>query len=367
MAGETTTTQTTQTPAAGSVNITPDALAKSAAKFRTELLKMPIMALGPALRYFTLRTGIRYSETVGELSGNIEMGPYDPYRVDTDDVNIVGRTLYTFFGSVVKKFHPNKIYQSIYGSSITKGEGLKNVPIVLQVLSFLAAKLGKNLALHLFDAVRNDAGTKTVDLFNGFDTITAAEITKGNIATSKGNLFEFSEKITSTNAVDMLVAFCRAANDELLGDEDGSDAMASNINLMVPRDIVYAYRDDYKATTGNSPIYDKFNQTVIEGFPNIKLVPFAGKRNSDYIHLSTKSNCLLGCDLTGDLEKIIVEKHHPFLLDFVATMFFGAEFESISPERLLVGKLKKTTTPVTPPASGGQAGQGGQESESGNN
>lgn len=120
---------------AGKVVITPEALAQSANKYRTELLKLPLLALGYALNYFTIRPGIRGSETVGQIDGDFELGPYDPYRVDRKDVNVTGRTLHSYFGSVVKEFDPNSVYQSIYGSSIVKGEGLKNVPITLQVLS----------------------------------------------------------------------------------------------------------------------------------------------------------------------------------------------------------------------------------------
>lgn len=346
------------TPAsAAKVKITPEQLATSAAKIRPELIKVPMLALGAALNYFTLRPGIRYSETVGDLSGTIELGPHDAYRVDTDNISVDGRTLYTYFGSVVKKFDPNSVVQSVYGSSIIKGEGLKNVPITSQVLSYLAGKIGKGLRQHLFDAVRNDKGTKTKDLFNGVDTTTANEIAKGGIATSLGNLYEFSETIDSTNAVELLVDFCRSAADELLEQEDGEDSRGSGLNLMVPRSVLYAYRDDYKATTGRSPIYDKFNQTCVEGFDNIRLVPFSGKAKSDFIHLSTKGNMLLGCNLLGEEEQITVEKHHPFLLDFVAAMFFGFDFESVSPERLLVGKLKAATTGASGSESGtGQAG-----------
>lgn len=326
---------------AGKVIITPESLAQSANKYRTQLLQVPIMALKYALNYFTIRTGIRGSETVGQIDGNFELGPYDPYRVNRDDVTIKGRTLHSYFGSVVKEFDPNTVYQSIYGSSIVKGEGLKNVPITLQVLSFMAGKLGKSLLLHLFDAVRNESGTKTVDLFNGVDTVTATEITAGNIATTKGNLFEFTDAINSTNAVDLITAFCRAASDELLECEDGEDSKADGLNLYVPRSIVYAYRDDYKATTGNSPIYDKFNQITVEGFPNIRLAPFAGKAKSKYIQLSHRNNMLIATDQLGDKENILVEKYHPFVLSFIATLFWGFDYESIDPSRLLVGKLSE--------------------------
>jgi hypothetical protein len=38
-------------------------------------------------------------------------------------------------------------------------------------------------------------------------------------------------------------------------------------------------------------------------------------------------------------ENIEIEKFHEFLLSYVATMYFGTEFESIQKERLFVGKL----------------------------
>lgn len=52
---------------------------------------------------------------------------------------------------------------------------------------------------------------------------------------------------------------------------------------------------------------------------------------------------LVGYGNGADKETILVEKHYPFKLDFVATMFFGAEFETISKERLLVGTIDGTT------------------------
>lgn len=324
------------------VTISPEQLAKSAAKFRKELLQVPMLALGPALAYMTMRRGIRGSETVGSLSGTIELGPYDESRVDEDKVAIAGRTIHNYLGSVVKKFSPNDVVESIYGADINQGDGLKTVEITRQVLAFLAAKLGQGLALHLFDAVRNSKGTRTVDLFNGFDTITATEIDDGNISVEKGNLYEFTEAIDSTNAVDILVDFCRSASEQLVGIEDGGDTKGQGLNLYVPRSILYAYRDDYEATTGHTPIYDKFNQTSIKGFDNIHFVPLAAKANAPFIQLSRKNNMLIAVNQNGDpKETIAVEKYHPFKLDFVSTLWFGTDYESIAPEDLLVGKLVK--------------------------
>lgn len=337
----------------GKAVITQEALATSAARYRHELITAPMLALGPALNYFTLRSGIRYSETVGELSGDIELAPYDEDNVDDSDMTITPRTLYTYFGSVVKRFSPNSVAQSIYGSSITKGDELKNVDITLKVLTYLSAKIGKGLAKSLFNAVRNPKGKRTADLFDGLDTITRKEIKAGTVSAAAGNLYAFPEAITSDNAVEQIVAFCRAASDELLGYEDGSDSKGGELNLLVPRSVLYAYRDDYKVTTGHSPIYDKFNQTCVEGFDNIRLVPMVGKQGSDIVQLSTRNNLLIGVNQQGEEEDVRIEKHHEFKLSFVATLFFGTDYESIAPERLLVGQMPKTGEPSGPDPDGG--------------
>lgn len=319
-----------------SVTITPDALAKSAAKYRKELLIMSVIALANTLQHMSLRTGIRYKETVGELSGAIELGPYDETRVDESGVNVTARELETFFGSVIKKFSPNSVYQSIYGDSIVLGDGLKNVPITKAVLAFLMKKISQGLNKNIWTAVRNAAGTTTKDLFNGFDTITDTEITSGGIAVAKKNLYDFTASITSANAVDELKKFYRSATDELQGDGDES----LKLKLFMPKSIYNAYVDDYQTTVGSVPYNKEFKKTFLEGSDDqCELVPLANKTGTKYLHLTPKSNMLVGVDQVSDTEKLTVEKHEPFRLDFVAAMFFGCQFETISPERLLVGKL----------------------------
>ncbi|MBQ9651214.1 MAG: hypothetical protein IJV13_03245 [Prevotella sp.] len=316
----------------GKVVVSPEALAKSAAKYRREILMMPVFALGEFLKHVSLRTGIRYSETVGEMSGSMELGPYSETRIDDDDVQIVGRTLYTYFGSVVKKFSPNKVYQSIYGNAITKGEGLKNVDITREVLNFLGKKVGNSLYWNMWNAVRNDNGTKTKDLFNGFDTITSQEITAGNIAVAKKNLLTLTEDIDATNAVDVLKTIWRSADPMLKREK---------CKLFVPPSVLDAYNDDYKATTGSIAYNTKFNQTFVEGSENkCEIVAIDNKAGSEFLHLTTRQNMLVGVNQTGEEETVAVEKHEAFVLQFIMTAFFGCQFESISPERMLAIKLK---------------------------
>ena len=328
----------------GKITITPDALAQSGHKFRKELIEMPVHAMQETLQYMTLRRGIRYAETVGQLTGDIDLGPYNETRIDNNNMAIAGRTLYTYLGSVVKKFSPNSVVGSIYDAAITKGEELTEVEIARRVLSFLTGKLGHNLQSHIWDAVRDNSGTTSAALFNGFDTITASEIGAATptITTALGNLYEFNAEFTASNAVDQIVAFCEAAS-ELLVDN------GQRVNLYCSPSIYRNYLKDYQATVGAIPYNTEYRKAVVEGFENVYFVPLYNKANSPYIHLSPAANMLVGVNQEGEEEDIRIEKHEAFVLQYIATMFFGVQFESISPERLLVGKLYQAPTKVATP------------------
>ena len=312
------------------INITTEELRKSAVQFKKQLLAMPVIGARRTLMHMTGRPGVRGRQVVGEMSGDAQFGPYSNSRKDTDQPKITPRTLETFLGSVIKDFDPNEVWQTVYGSLISQGEGLKNVDIARAVLSLLAAKLGKNLNMSIWDAVRNANGTTTKDLCNGFDTITGTEITAGNIAAAKGNYLLLSEAITSSNAVDVLKSIYRTASDEL---------QEEKVKLYIPRYVYNAYVDDYQQTVGSVPYNTKFEKTFVEGSNDLcELVPLASKKNSKYIHMSTQSNMLYGYG-NGLGEKIEVDRFSSFVLTYAATLYFGVEFESISKERLLVAEL----------------------------
>lgn len=303
----------------------------SARTYRKELLQIPVHRLADSLDQFTIRPGIRYEEKVIGIDPDMQFGPYDSDRtaslVPTNSV----RTLKTYFGSVRREFDPNQYYKTILGSAITKGEELKSTQIALKVLEILSGKLGDHLSRSIFNAVRNDNGTLTADLFDGIDTITQTEITNSKLTTALGNLHEFTAAITDANAVDSIVGFCRAADDLLISQP--------NLNLFLDYATYYAYLDDYKSTTGAAPYNTEFAQLHPEGFPNITFRPMFQKKDSKFIQLTTKPNMLIGVNQTGEDENIIVEKHDVVKLSFFATIFFGTNFESIDKERLLVGKF----------------------------
>ena len=128
-----------------SIHITDEELKKSAVTYRKDLLVMPVLSASDTLQHMTPRPGVAGREVLGQLSGNIELGPYDPKRYDDEDLGVKPRVLETFLGSVIKRFDPNSVAKTVYGSLMTQGEELKNVDIAQQVLYFLSAKLGQGL------------------------------------------------------------------------------------------------------------------------------------------------------------------------------------------------------------------------------
>ena len=313
------------------INISDAELQKSAVTYRKDLLVMPVIAAEATLQHMTPRPGVAGREVLGQLSGGIELGPYDPQRYDDDGLDIKPRTLETYLGSVIKRFDLNSVAKTVYGSLTTQGEALTALDLARQVLNYLSMQLGRNLNLHIWNAKRNDTGTKTKDLFDGFDTITQKEITAGTIDTTEGNFMQLSQAIDESNATDILMSIYENADDILQG---------VPTKMFVPVSVYRAYNKDYLASFGNVVYNTEFKKTYLEGTDNLcEIVPLVGKKGSQFIHLTTKSNMIYGYGDALDSEKIAIEKHHEFLLSFVATMFFGCQFEAINKERLMVAKF----------------------------
>ena len=315
----------------GYLNISDAELKKSATTFQKELLMTPVISCSDTLQHFTGRPGVAGREVIGQLTGNIELGPYNATRVDDTGVKITPRVLETYLGSVVKRFDLNEAAKTVWGEAFAQGEELTKAALVLQVLIYLSAQLGKMIDTALWTAERNDSGEKTKDLFDGFDTITKKEIDATSISTTQGNLHEFPEAFSNTNTVDRLMDFYQAAAPEL---------QAVETKLYIPYSVYNLYNRDYATRFGSTPYNHEYSKTFLEGTQNLcELVPLASKKGSEYVHLSTKKNMLYGYGAGMADENIAIEKYHEFLISFVATMYFGVQFETIAKESLFVGKI----------------------------
>lgn len=313
------------------LKITDSELQKSSVNYRKELLVMPVIAAQATLQHMTARPGVAGREVLGQLSSGIELGPYDPQRKDDTGLEITPRTLETYLGSVIKRFDLNSVAKTVYGALTTQGDGLSSLDLARQVLNYLSMQLGRSLNSCIFSAARKDSGTLTKDLFDGFDTITQKEVTAGAISQDAGNFLQLGEAITESNAVDTLMKIYEQADDTLQGVPS---------KMFVPFNVYRAYNKDYMASFGNVVYNTEYKKTYLEGTDNLcEIVPLVSKKGSSFIHLTTKGNMVYGYgDGLAD-EKIAIEKHHEFLLSFVATMYFGCQFETISKERLMVAKL----------------------------
>lgn len=341
----------------GQLQFTPQEFQEAATKYRKELLMLPIIGIQDTLQWMTARPGIRYKENVGAISGDAQFGPYKPSRYSDFNLHVDYRTLETFLGSVIAKFEPNSAASTILGSSAaTKGDGQKQAPTALAVLSLIARGLSEHLNEAIWAGTRNASGDTTMDLFDGFDTITDKEIAAGTVSAAKGNYMKINDEITSANAVDIAKEILFSLDPRL---------RAQDLYMFCTQDFVDKYNEGYLLTHSGIIYNDKYGQNCVEGSNGrLHLVPMFNKMDSKYIHICPKSNMLVGYDQMGDIESVTVEKHAPFILDYVASMFFGVQFESIDKRRFKAIEIGSSSAAGGTTSSGSSSNTGDSSTSS---
>ena len=153
----------------------------------------------------------------------------------------------------------------------------------------------------------------------------------------EGNYMKLTEAITSANAVDIAKEVLFSLDPHL---------RAQTCYMYCSQDFADKYNEGYLLTHAGINYNNQYNQTAVEG-SNGKLIlcPLANKADSKFIHVSPKINMLVGYDQMGDTENVMVKEYEPFILSYIATMFFGTQFESIDKRRLKVVEL---ASPVEP-------------------
>ena len=324
------------------IKFTPESLTQTFKTYRKDLIVQPMFAMGELLQHCSIATGIRYREIWSEMTGKFQLGNYKKDKKGKGGVDIKARVFETFFGNCIEPIDPNKIYQSIWGSNVTKGEGLKNVPIVLQVCAYMMKQLGENLFLNAFTAKHNgEKFDETADFFNGFRTIIDNDIAGTNeikqvlIAEDLKNLKYGTEDITADNAVDIIEDFYWNGTSEKLKKNPA-------LQYFMSTEHYHNYCKDYRQSFGALPYNQKFTKTTLDGATNVELVPLANVPK-DFMLITPKSNIYLLFNQKGDDEKFLVERslENHYDVDFLANMFFGTQFESVSSEVLAVWEKKQ--------------------------
>ena len=316
---------------AGRFNFTLEDYQTAAIKWRKDLLMLPIIGIQDTLQYMTGRPGIRYKENVGTINADAQFAPYKSTRRADVNLTLDHRTLETFFGNVVLDFEPNTAISTLLGTGATKGDGQMTTPTALHVLALIAKGLSSHLNDAIWNGVRNANGDTTADLFNGFDTITQMEIDDENISVAKKNYMKLTEEITVGNALDVAKEILYSLDPRL---------RAQDLNLYCSQDFADKYNEAMLLTHGGISFYNQFNQNTVEGSNGrLHIIPLYNKTDSKFFHVTPKSNMLVGYDQMGDIESVMVKEYAPFVLTYIATMFFGVQFESIDFRTLKVIEL----------------------------
>jgi len=322
-------------------------LVNSGAKYRKEILAMPVVALEKTLKHMTVRKGVRGDETVGGYDSGAEFRPYHSAKDATDSGKFFGRTLTTYLGDIVEEFDPYRLFATVYGESFSSLTDRTEADIVKTMALTMAKKASSKLGKALFKAQRNAEGSTTMDLFNGFDTIAAKEIADGNITVAKGNL-HIHEQITAANAGDVLKGIYQAASDELRDQADSDNGVV--LKMYLPKSVLDFYEEWCLSTLGAVVYNQTYKQSKLHCDTNVEIVPLVGLKNSEYIYLSTQDNMLVGVDQMSDTEKAkIRECDNPKALQFFMCLYWGVQFESILPERLLVSRVTAAPSPTPTP------------------
>lgn len=332
---------------------TPQTLTESMQKYRTELMTMPMFAMQAALEHMAVRTGIRYKEHVHEMSGDFEIGPYDKYKMGNGEIAIKQRTLETFFGNCIEPIDVNSVYQTLWGSDISKGDALKNVPWTKRICAYIFAQLGEKLFMEMWTAKRNPNGKKTHDLFNGFLAIEDAEINAGTMSKENQNFYTLPQGgITAENAEDILNDFIWGVGQWKGVDKKLRDARG--LKLFMSDRTKHYYEVAYQTNHGALPYNQQFTKAHLDGKPNIEFVPLANVPD-DYLCLTAKNNILSLWNQKGSDETFLVEKSltSHYDVDFIANLFYGEQYLSVNKEMLAVMKA----APVVEVS--GQGGEGG--------
>jgi hypothetical protein len=191
--------------------------------------------------------------------------------------------------------------------------------------------ISRKLNAALFSAVRDGSGTTGTALFAGFDTIAAKEIAAAAISGAKKNLYGFPEPVNNSSAADLLKAFYRPAADEL---------QSIPAKLFMSKDIYSACADDYQQTAGAVPCNREFKKTFLEGSDDrCEPVALSNRKGAPCIRLTAKSNPAVGTGAGNALENPDADRFGAFGVTLSPAAVFGVQYETVSPERLLIGKL----------------------------
>lgn len=313
-------------------------LQNTAVKYAKELHMVLLISLKDQLeKYFTVRDGIKNEQMLTTLFASLVTEPYkgtvNPATLSA--LNLTARKIKTYLNQTVAEEDSRQlisIAEEIVGD-VKIATGSKN-PLELAILSVMMAKKGRQLAGVIYSASYNAAGTTIATCFNGFDTITLAEVTANALSVANGNYGVVSAALTTSNIGDQIIGLVdNNVNDDLKAEETGI------LQLHMSGSHSRMYDDWYLNTFGTVSYNNAYKKRWLHGYEDkIEIVTPIGKKNSPYFHLTRKENLVVGMDTLSNENKIEVFRASAFKDQFVNVANIGCEFVSLQPEDIFVIK-----------------------------
>jgi hypothetical protein len=292
-------------------------------KYRKELLVAPMVAFATIAPFFTTMTNVQGKTMAGSLNTTSEFRPYATTKGATDTAAIKPREMENFLGDLVEEFDPRIIMGSLYSEATSTNAD--KFDISAKVALVVAKRAGEKLVKNIFTAVRDNAGTTSADLFNGFDTLTAAGVTDTSISVANKNYVDItSTPITRANCGDVLKARFRALDSNL---KDGC-------KLYLPVSIMDHYEDWYQDEHGHAPFNTTMTQKFLAGSNNkCELYPLSMMEGGDYLYFTKKENMILLFDQTSDAESVEIRRcDNPKVVQLFMVTYFGVGIDTVDKE-----------------------------------
>lgn len=223
---------------------------------------------------------------------------------------------------------------------------LKKHPLEVQYIGAKIKTIGEDIIDYLFHGTYNGSGTTPADMFDGYNTLIAAEIVSGAIAAGYDNLATTGALNTPVNndtlAWDALVAFIRSAHPQL----------RKNAVLYITDSALFAAID----ALGNKLTYKgvmEFDVFLghLQGTTKSKLqiVSDPALGTGSRLMLTTPRNLDFGMNTKSDVDFVQVRNpfEDPNIVQFWSQWDAGCRIRSIHAKEFLVNEQTATALPLS--------------------
>ena len=301
---------------------------KSATKWNTTLLDLPVRVADDVLGFMHGITGLRGEMKLPEISAKSQFGPFKKNRSGSSEANIKFRTITTRLGNAVDDFAPvDYAYLTMGYNDPIAGEAIKGASTAALTLFHFAKARGEGIAQAVLTGVYNPDGDNTIDLCDGLITIAGKEIEAGEISEKNGNYIKLSEQLTFQNTCDIL-------KEEVVFKLNHFLRAQNNLLLCSP-EIVDMYNESYQSTHSSLNYNTQYNQPFVEGSNNkltlVGLPELAGQKR---MILTQKDNMWWATYNKADEKAVDIMRKDHYTISSAANIWLGAQFRSID-KRLL--------------------------------